>query len=1132
MFSATQVAAFLACPHTATLDRAEARNEIKKPFFENASMELLQKLGLEHEQQYLRRLAEKDGLVVICVDNGGSWDNAAAQTMRALQGGAAAIYQGALLDRNWGGRPDFLLRVDGSSKLGSWRYEVAETKLAHSTKANAIIQLCFYSDLLARLQDVEPERMHVALGGGASPGNFRVQSYAAFFRRVRSDFEQAWKASPETYPEPNEHCDVCSWSPLCTARWREDDHLSLVAGISRNQRMALAERGIVTMAGLAKLAVPPEPKIERIGSAALVRIREQARVQVQGREENRLIYELLDDVEDGTGVSALPAPSPWDVFLDLEGNPYVFDEGLEYLVGAVTADAGSEPAYEPMWSLTQAAEKKTFEAFISKLMARWRDHPELHVFHYAPYEPTAVKRLVGRYGVCVDEVDQLLRAGVFVDLYRIVRQSIRASVESYSIKRLEPFYGYSRAVPLREANVALQSFEAAIALGNGQQEIATLLKTTEGYNRDDCVSLLRLREWLEKRREDLEAKVGHALPRPIPQVGEPSEELSARLQEVHALMDRLLSSLPEDETQWTNEDRACWLLAHMLEWHRREEKSSWWEYFRLCELTDAELQEDRSALGGLVLVGEVAHTKRSVTYRYTFPPQDHAFDRPKKVRDPRTGKSPGHIEALDERNWTIDISRGRSSRAPHPTALIPFDIVRSTDLRDSILRIASWVAQHDISGTGEFQLGRNLLLRVPPPALREFAGTLIGDDGNLTVSAQALVHSLRCTASVLAIQGPPGSGKTFNGARMIVELAKSGKRVGITAVSHKVISTLLKEVCRAATEADVRINAVQKGNGQDEYQHPCVMIADNNDDVENALARPSTNVVAGSAWLWAREEMAGSVDVLFVDEAAQMSLANVLAISPATTSLVVVGDPQQLDQPQKGIHPAGAEVSALAHLLNGRATIAPDQGLFITETRRLHPDVCAFTSELFYEGRLFPRPENANQRLDAVDPLGGTGLRFAPVEHSGNRNESPEEVEKVAECVCELLRTGSTWTDKHKTTRPLCLEDILIVAPYNAQVAALAERLPKGARVGTVDKFQGQEAAIVFYSMATSTPEDAPRGMEFLYSLNRLNVAISRARCVAVIVASTALFQVQCRTPRQIELANAFCRYLEVACPA
>jgi superfamily I DNA and/or RNA helicase len=339
----------------------------------------------------------------------------------------------------------------------------------------------------------------------------------------------------------------------------------------------------------------------------------------------------------------------------------------------------------------------------------------------------------------------------------------------------------------------------------------------------------------------------------------------------------------------------------------------------------------------------------------------------------------------------------------------------------------------------------------------------------------------------------------------------------------------LGEVCEVARKAGVPLRAVQRVNGKDACDHPMVEQLKDNQAVLDALTSGKVQVAAGTAWLWAREEMANSVDVLFIDEAGQMSLANVLAASQAATSSVLLGDPQQLDQPQRGIHPPGADGSAFDHLLQGRATITPEQGLFLAQTFRLHPDVCRFTSELFYENRLLPRPENANQRLNTQGPFDGTGLRFAPVEHTGNQNESIEEVEQISSFIDHLLSKGSTWTDQEGVTSPLTLGNILVVAPYNTQVSALREKLPSGARIGTVDKFQGQEAPIVFYSMTTSTPEDAPRGMEFLYSLNRLNVAVSRARCVAAIVASPALFQVECKTPRQIELANAFCRFLEMA---
>ncbi|HEV2399370.1 MAG TPA: AAA domain-containing protein [Candidatus Sulfotelmatobacter sp.] len=761
-------------------------------------------------------------------------------------------------------------------------------------------------------------------------------------------------------------------------------------------------------------------------------------------------------------------------------------------------------------------------------MDRWAQDPAMHIYHYASYEPTAIKRLAGRHNTCVDEVDELLRAGVFVDLYRAVRQALRASVESYSIKSLEPLYAFARAVPLRQANQALQSYEAAFALGD-PRELRDFLNTIEGYNRDDCLSALRLRDWLEARREDLEKQIGQKLRRPEVKSGKPGIELAAQIDEAAELKARLIYPLPANENEWTDEHRARWLVAQLLEWHRREEKSAWWEYYRLCELSDDELLEDNDALGGLVYVGEVARIKKSVVYRYQFPPQDHSIDRALDVRDPRTKKGVGVILAIDERERTIDIKRSAQAQVPHPTALVPFNFIDSKVLSDSILHLGQHVADHGFHGDAPFRAATDLLLRSRPLALEDPLQSLVGEDGKLTEAAIRLVRTLAEQPSVLPIQGPPGTGKTYTGARMILELVKQGRRVGITAVSHKVISNILREVCSSADENDIRVAAIQKANEEDACQHTMVAQAKDNRAVLDGLTSGRANVAGGTIWLWARGEMANSVDVLFVDEAGQMSLANVLAIAQAATSIVLLGDPQQLEQPQRGVHPAGADASALGHLLNGRATIGTNDGVFLMETRRLHQDICAFTSTLFYDGRLNARPENRTQRLNAKEALNGTGFRLVPVNHLGNRNESREEAEKIASMVHELVTGKATWTDKKGKNHALTLDHILIVSPYNAQVSALAERLPVGARIGTVDKFQGQEAPVVFFSMATSSPADAPRGMEFLYSLNRLNVATSRAQCVAILVASPALFQLQCKTPRQMELANAFCRYLEVS---
>jgi predicted RecB family nuclease len=1064
MFSPTSLANFLACQHLTALDRAEAAGQIKKPFFADPGLDLLVKLGLAHEEKYLRYLTEVQNLQVTRIAQGTSWEDAVAETVAAIGNGAQVIYQAAFSSQEWQGRADFLIRVEKPSERNGWSYEVIETKLARSTKARAIIQLSFYSDLLSEIQGAIPDYMHVVLGGGAHPEKFSVHRYLSYFRKVRREFENASQARAETYPEPIDHCRICSWFSVCDDRWRADDHLSLVAGISRNQRKRLVACDVKTVHALASLE--PHP-IEGIGAQALINIHEQARLQVQGGDEGRYIYELFVPPEINRGLCALPQPSPGDVFLDFEGDAFAFDQGLEYLFGVLTlcTENNTAPTYASTWALNRADEKVAFERFIAAVCERRREYPDMHIYHYGAYEETAIKRMTGLHATCADEVDEMLRAEVFVDLYRVVKQTLRASVESYSIKKLEPFYEFNRDVPLVDANLARNTLQAVLAFGPAEEDFAETQKQIEGYNRDDCISALRLRDWLEERRLELEAKTQEPLPRPELKAGEAKEDLSAYLERVREVEARLIADIPVKEDERTEEQKARWLLAQLLEWHRREDKSAWWEYFRLCDLTDQELQEDKSALGGLVYEGVVAQVKRSLIHRYRFPLQDHAVDRAPSVHDPKTQSGVGEIVEIDERALTIDIKRSASSTIPHPTALIPHNIINATVLRESLLQLGSWVADNGIDVPGRFKAARDLLLRKSPrlreSTLREIA---VANQDAVDVAKKVVVA---LDETVLPIQGPPGAGKIYTGARMIVELVRSGFRVGITGVSHKVISKLLKDTCEAAKESGVNFDAIQRVDTDDGCEDDLVMRAKNNDAVLKALDEGKAQVIAGTVWLWARPELNDMVDVLFVDEAGQMSLANVLAASPAAKSIVLLGDPQQLDQPQRGVHPPGADASALSHLLNGRSTIGEDQGLFLSESWRLHPDVCAFTSELFYDNRLMPRPENATQRINTEGPFNGTGLRFVPVAHNGNQSESPEEAATVGNIVEKLLRNGTTWTNKRGEPVPLSLNDILVVAPYNAQVSALAQRLPAGARIGTVDKFQGQEAPVVIYSMAT-----------------------------------------------------------------
>jgi uncharacterized protein len=439
--------------------------------------------------------------------------------------------------------------------------------------------------------------------------------------------------------------------------------------------------------------------------------------------------------------------------------------------------------------------------------------------------------------------------------------------------------------------------------------------------------------------------------------------------------------------------------------------------------------------------------------------------------------------------------------------------------------MGEWVAANGIDPPGRYRAGRDLLLRKPP---RLLGGEKLPPLPSEKPENTATRIGLALEDSVFAIQGPPGSGKTYTGARMICELVKRGKKIGVTALSHKVIRNLLEAVVEAAREKDLDgVRCLHRQSDGEESDGVSVAKKDNEEAWE-ALHSGKAQVVGGTSWLWSPEPAFEALDVLFIDEAGQMSLADVLAVSQAARRLVLLGDPQQLERPLKGSHPEGAEKSALEHLLDGRKTISEDLGFLLPESWRLHPEVCKFTSEVFYEDKLRSQPIARRRVLEGHTWLNGAGLWFVSAEHEGNRNSCAEEVEVVARIVEGLLKPEVKWFSSAGPSRRLKEEDILIMAPYNAQVADLSARLPK-IRIGTVDKFQGQEAPVVIYSLTTSSPEEAPRGMEFLYSLNRLNVATSRAMSNVIVVGNPRLFEPECQTPRQMQLANALCRYREMA---
>ena len=1127
--AATDLANHLACRRLTELDGLVAHGRLERPAWRDPMAAVLEERGLAHEQGYLDYLRNECGLELVEIPGGPGVSRVGYEaTLEAMDAGAEAIVQATLIGGCWHGRADVLLRVERPSALGGWSYVPADTKLAAETRSGTVLQLCLYADLLRTAQGALPEEMRVvAPGRHADPERLRTLDFFAYYRLVRRQLEVAIQEVPAesaVYPEPVDHCQVCRWWQGCDRRRREDDHLSLVAGATRLQRRELEGIGIGSVRALAEASLPLEPRPARGSPESYERIHHQARLQVESRSAPTPVFEELEPVQAGLGLARLPEPSPGDVFLDLEGDPFVEGGGREYLFGWVVRGSDGEPEYRARWGLDAAAERESFEAFIDEVMAGWQAQPDLHVYHFHSYEPAALKRLMGRYATREDELDRLLRAGRFVDLHAVVREGLRIGIERYGLKELEAVHGFERELDLREASNHLRVVERGLELNQPDAIPAESREAVLSYNRDDCVSTWHLREWLEAVRAGLAGR-GISVPRPEERAGDPPEELDERRHRLLEIFERLTRGVAPDPAERTPEEQARWLLAHLLEWHRREDKATWWEYFRLRELSEDDLREERKGLAGLRLEGRVGGTDPAPVHRYRFPDQDQDVRPGDVLREPGSENAIGEVVSVDAGARTIDLKKRVAARDLHPGSVWAHSRVPPGVLPDALERLGLHVAEQGIEGPGRFQAERDLLLR-EPPRVAGSGGVLVRQGEELLDAARRLVLELE--EGILPVQGPPGSGKTYMGARMICSLVRAGRKVGITAVSHKVIRNLIDAVFEAAAEEGLELNAIQKVSDRSDCTPPNLTETKGNRDVYAALANGAAQVGAGTAWLWAREEAAGELDVLIVDEAGQMSLANVLAVSQAARSVVLLGDPQQLEQPIQGGHPEGAEVSALEHLLAEHDTLPDDRGLFLKETWRLHPAICQLTSELFYEERLAPRAGRERQAITGPTPFAGAGLWLASVEHAGNRNSSAEEVACVAAVVDSLMVEGVGWIDAEGGSHPLGWDDLLIVSPYNAQVAALKKRLPD-ARVGTVDKFQGQQAPVVIYSMATSSPEEAPRGMEFLYSLNRLNVATSRALCTCVLVASPRLFEPECRTPHQMRLANALCRYAELA---
>lgn len=1091
--SASDLMRFKGCRHATALDLRLIEIGDLKPGEDGAEALLLQKQGDDHELAFLETLKANGRTIVEIPKDGIALEESVRLTLEAMKAGADVIFQGALLGGAWGGYSDFLERVERPSELGAWSYEVVDTKLKRKPDPKHVLQLCLYSDLIAEVQGIAPEAAHLQLGDG-SRFTVRLSEVSSYARHARRMLEAFLAERPATRPEPVSACTLCRWSDHCGEQLEAEDSLALVAGISRSQRQKLEAVGITTMASLAAR----NDRVPRMAMETQFKLVSQARLQSARRAGGPPSFELRD-VQPGKGFGLLPEPDEGDVFYDIEGDPY-FPGGLEYLHGVWYREDG-DWSFRAFWAHNREDEGRACAELLAFLVDRMRRYPNAHIYHYANYEIAALRRLTAQHRMGEAAMDQLQRERRFVDLFKIVSGALIASEQGYSIKDLEAFYMEKRAADVATAGASVVFYEEW-RLTQEQR----LLDEIYDYNRTDCVSTQLLRDWLvrDARPADMPWPVFGDVPE-----GGSLSNIEAEDAEIAELRVRLR---PVQERLG---DRVAELLLDLSQFHKREDKPTYWAIFDRLAQESEELLDDLECIQGLEAIDDpVAVTRQSFERTYRFPEQETKL---------RAGKSPCvkpaampedvSLRSIDHDAGTLVLRRSRAKgELPDRLDLLPPRPLRNTVLKDAVAAVTDQI----VANSGPISAVEALLSRSLPRFLEGPRPTgIISVGGDLPAETSRAIAAMADTT--LAIQGPPGTGKTYVSALSIVDLVRKNKRIAVSSNSHKAIGNLLEAVADRAREERVDCRIVQKASDDgDDDAHPRIVFVSDNDAPEIA----SAHVVGATAWHFARYD-APAFDYLIVDEAGQVSIANILAMARCARNIVLVGDPMQLPQPLQGSHPGDSGRSCLEYLIDGHRVVPPDRGIFMPVSRRMHPRVCGFISAAVYEGRLGSDDASGEQTLVSRtgDDFIGAGMRA--VGHHGRSQVSTEEIQAIASRIAEI--EGARYRDREGRERVIRHDDILVVAPYNAQVNALRAALPRAIRVGTVDRFQGQEAPVCLVSMTTSSGEEVPRDIAFLFSLNRINVAVSRAQAAAMVFASPLLLETACRTIEEMTLVNTLC---------
>jgi predicted RecB family nuclease len=1094
---------YLNCKHKIFLEANKNKLGLKKKDKNISDLKRLEKGNL-HEDEYYKLLKNKYLKVIDIKKLNISSEEKYQKTIESMKVGFDIIRGGYLKDDKWSGEFDFLQKSEKyKSNLGEYSYEVIDTKNTSGVKTDHIIQVGMYSYLLEKIQGLTPQSFFILLKD-LKKEEIKVSQVNEFFLENKIQYEHFIKNDlNKTKPEKCDHCKICDWQEVCENDWKTKRHLNQVGGNNKNYIKKFNKNNINTIDDLAKIDV--KKKIENLKEEVLQKLKKQAELQLTYEKTGKPCLEIIaKNISEPKGFNLLPKPSSVDLFFDLESVPdHIYSGKLEYLFGIYYVEDDKE-IYIPFWAHSKDEEKNSLKRFFKLTKDHFKKYPDAKIYHYASYEITALEKLTSFHKVHGIDYDHYLHMGKFVDLFRVTKQAILVSENSYSIKNLEKFYNFERKGDVQKGDKSEQYYIEWMETKNQK-----LLDELQSYNLQDCKSTYELRNWL------LSIK-----PNNTKWLTPSKEIIELRDKEI-----KFLDYQEKLEKTKVKDKELINILKDIHGFYNRENKPDWREYFDRKYFSHTELIDDIECIGNMKKVGDVTQEKRSYVFKYAFEEQEFKLKEGKRATIannlfPDQTDDAGTIVELNHEKKYIKLKRGtKAGHLPDQLSIGPGSPFDPSKLELSTYNFIDSV----LDQTGEFQSLRRLLQKENPKIKGIKKGEKILKTNNFFEEIPNIISNL--DNSYIYLQGPPGTGKSTQAANAIVELIKKNKKVAITANSHKVIHNLIEKVEITATEKKVNFKGLKAGRTNDVdtiYNGKFVVTSSRDTDFIYGVKDKTTLLFAGTKYHLSNGYYDSKIDYLFIDEAGQISVADLIVLGQIAKNIVLIGDQNQLGQPTKGSHPGLSGKSILEFLLDGQDTIPEDKGIFLNKTYRLHPKINEFTSSSFYENRLITDAQTKNRKILTKDKsfFPESGIYYLDMDHEDNIQTSQEECDEIKKIVDSFI--GLDYFDGKKN-RKITIKDILIISPYNAQVNLIGFNLKnKEARVGTIDKFQGQEAPITIISMTSSDPENLPRNKEFFFSRNRLNVAISRAQCISIILFNSNLLNFVPKTVDQVKLINNF----------